>query len=495
MSKIKIIYDETCSWEKDYIRELFNKIDYDIIYVKPTILLNGLSKEYEIIGNNTLVFSSNAYTYDEILRIVVRIKPVIIVHLSDEFGTRREYTQLASHTQLLLHQYNFTSYPYNKYDNIIQIPLGYMTGTFSGKNALDTKLKPLLKRKYKWSFIGNIKADRVELISKFSKTNYERFIGNNIAPSDMFNIYNDTVFIPNGRGNVRIDCFRIYEAILSGCVPVIVCDKNEFNETFHYNNDIPPFIFEETWDDAVNKCTYLLNNEKELVTIQTKNYNWLQQKMKSIQSVILSILRHSSIPMYTNITSYLKSKGFNDDIEGNSGQNPQQTQDLINLTNVSNITVMEIGFNAGHSAETFLRNNKNLNLTSFDLGSHEYVKHAKEYIDFVYPNRHTLILGDSRKTVPKYVQNNKNTKFDFIFIDGAHDYEIAKVDMENCFQLAHKYTILSLHDTMFRQEWMASRTIGPTRTWIEHLQQNKIVEIKRKDYSHGRGMSWGKYIL
>jgi predicted O-methyltransferase YrrM len=194
------------------------------------------------------------------------------------------------------------------------------------------------------------------------------------------------------------------------------------------------------------------------------------------------------------ITNFLNSRGFSTNtFEGYSQQCIQQVNDLSFLTSKPNLHVMEIGFNAGHSAEVFLQNNT-LRLTSFDLGSHDYVLTAKEYIDMTYPHRHVLILGDSRVTIPKYYNENKNNKFDVIFIDGGHDYSIASADVDNCLKLAHKDTIVIVDDIMFRKEWQQGWTIGPTRKWSEYLAMNKIVELDRHEYYKGKGMAWGRYL-
>lgn len=192
-----------------------------------------------------------------------------------------------------------------------------------------------------------------------------------------------------------------------------------------------------------------------------------------------------------SLFEYLDRRGiFINIYEGFSQQIPNQIYDLTLLIDNAEIkTAMEIGFNAGHSAEIFLRTNPSVHLTSFDLGVHDYVAVAKDYIDLTYPSRHTLILGDSTKTIPTH----KQTTYDLIFIDGGHDYEVAKADLLNCRRFAHENTIVIMDDTMYREGYSHSFNIGPTRSWLEAIEQGIIVEVDHSDYQPGRGMSWGLY--
>lgn len=196
----------------------------------------------------------------------------------------------------------------------------------------------------------------------------------------------------------------------------------------------------------------------------------------------------------STLTDYLNLKGFHQ-FEGHSQQVSEQVKDLIELTNKPYVNVMEIGFNAGHSAEIFLKNNSSLSLTSFDLGSHDYLSTAKDYIDAIYPNRHTLILGDSKESVPKYLNENNDKKFDVIFIDGGHDYHTAISDLINCKHFAHKDTIVIMDDTKDENHNNDNEyTWGPIRAWKQYIKYDMLTELGYKDYGIGRGMSWGKYL-
>ena len=130
---------------------------------------------------------------------------------------------------------------------------------------------------------------------------------------------------------------------------------------------------------------------------------------------------------------------------------------------------MEIGFNAGHSSELFLKTNPRVEVTSFDIMEHDYASTGKKYIDQHYPGRHTLIKGDSTKTIKNFAKRPNHQKFDFIFIDGCHEYKVAFEDILNMRKLTHKDTLVIVDDLQYAKVYKA---------WIRALRSNILKQVE-----------------
>jgi len=223
---------------------------------------------------DVLIFTSRAHSYHKILSIVEKSNPKIIICLSDELITEdlNNFNQLGNYCKLFLRQYNHPEYTYTS--NTIHIPLGYTNEckVFDEKKVLN------------WSFIGEIKTDRQEMINQFRNIS-NHFVGNSLSKDLMCKIYSKSIFVPCGRGNSSLDCFRLYEASINGAIPVVVGSKEEIEYTFVYEEN-PPWIFAETWKDAVEKCEVLLQSRIDNVLV----LDWWKNRIKKIKNKVLEIL-------------------------------------------------------------------------------------------------------------------------------------------------------------------------------------------------------------
>ena len=134
------------------------------------------------------------------------------------------------------------------------------------------------------------------------------------------------------------------------------------------------------------------------------------------------------------------------------------------------VVIGEIGFNAGFSTQVFLTANPKARVVSFDLVEHGYTKVAKEILDKKFPGRHTLIAGDSTKTVPEFGRQNPDVRFDLFFIDGGHDYEVAKADIMNVMPLCTADTAVIIDDLTPWLKWGE----GPARAWNEAIADGLV---------------------
>ena len=285
-----IIYDNT-PWEKQLIFQDLLKISFDN---NPKIISTNNNLSYKnienwkylnninnIINNNIFIFSSNTSHLNDILIMVKFLKPNIIIHLSDEWGTKNDYQFLSKYTKLLLRQYYHSHYTH--FDNIHYLPCCYMDKMLEN-NYKEIKLKKPKNRKFKWSFVGNIKQDRLQMITTMKKIN-ESYAGK-ASTEQMKNIYRDSIFVCHSKGNVTYDCSRPYEASICGAIPIIVCSKNEFETTFSQQEN-PPWLRYDSWEEAHDSCLELLKDMDKLETISKNCIEWWNKRINNIHNLIL----------------------------------------------------------------------------------------------------------------------------------------------------------------------------------------------------------------
>jgi FkbM family methyltransferase len=298
-------------WEYDFIlKEILPEKEKDVKFLSLEQVRN-CDENFDVF-----VYSArcpNNYTwgytpsYEDILESILKTNPKIIIQLSDEYKDEdlEHYNNLSNYCELFLRQYNHQEYRNNKFktnfrnDNIVYIPLGYGNNTPVGKISNI----PLSEKKYNWSFIGKIKdwefcffddkkqkwvsvSDRSEMIEIF-KNNIQNFFfaQEGISKDDLIKIYSDSIFVPCGRGNSSLECFRNYEASMCGAIPIVVGPKEEIENTFKYEEN-PPWVFAESWDEAVEKCKDLLNDKDHLQEIQNNLLDWWSNRIRKIQDKV-----------------------------------------------------------------------------------------------------------------------------------------------------------------------------------------------------------------
>jgi len=274
----QILYDEACSWEYSFItQEFFDELPNIKTFNKNNI--NDITFT-DNCKNKILVFGSNLLSYEEVLSICERTNPTIIIHCSDEWGNRPQFDFLVEKCNLYLRQYRHTSYKSN--EKIKVIPLGY------GVDLLKTswskeEIIPSNERSYMWSFIGNIKSDRQEMLKQFSKLE-NGFFGT-ADKQTMKKVYSQSKFVPIGRGNITLNCLRIYEAVTCGAIPVIVGNKDEIENTFK-DEDTSAWIISKSWQGAVIDCISLSSDSNKINSKQKILINYWENRLKDIKDTI-----------------------------------------------------------------------------------------------------------------------------------------------------------------------------------------------------------------
>jgi hypothetical protein len=234
----------------------------------------NVTKEWTV-----LILSSHVWPLEDVLPFAeANPQRQVLVLLGDEFvkfeadrdERRRRFQALFNLFPRVLRQYALGgSFDITK--PVFEMPLGYAEGMFERFAPIKLSLRPPESRRHIWSFVGDQKKeDRVEMITKMTQAFGSAPLPDSALsmPLQMRKLYENSIFVPIGMGNWNANCFRIYEALSCGAIPVIVLPLREreyfFGGLGKWENEsdrsLPPFVFLKSWSEAPAVLSYLLKS-------------------------------------------------------------------------------------------------------------------------------------------------------------------------------------------------------------------------------------------
>lgn len=285
-------------WEEDFIREVIPlaKSQWHWVYInrdKPVVRqplkLAEIIKALFSCRYGVLVVSSNHLSAVSAHFFISIMRPKVLVHLSDEWGSKFGFSHLHRRVGLVVRQHHHAVY--SEPETVVCMPLGYMKGMFKGQSSVSLSRPPVIRdRSRVWSFVGDVdRPERQEALSCFSAwVNGE--MTNSASPAEMNEIYSDTIFVPSPRGHVRLDCFRHYEASIAGAIPVIVGSKTEIAETFKFEREAP-WIYARNWAEAIELCEKELADFSLLQARQDNILAWWEKRVSDIRTKVDNALK------------------------------------------------------------------------------------------------------------------------------------------------------------------------------------------------------------
>jgi predicted O-methyltransferase YrrM len=172
----------------------------------------------------------------------------------------------------------------------------------------------------------------------------------------------------------------------------------------------------------------------------------------------------------------------------NIEQKPEEFKGLLDLLASSDNRkyALEIGSNYGGTSFGLCHIYENV--ISLDIKHHPNFDKIRER----FPS-YNYIISDSTSNDTVNLIKSLDIKFDLIFIDGGHAYEVSYSDLINCKQLAHKDTIVIMDDVTNAANEVYNK--GPSQAWKDCIAQNIVLEEDHFEFNRWRGMSTGKYLF
>lgn len=268
-------------WEHDYIIDLFGTVECK---------KKCTNESFVFVSSKHHLVEQVAYQWEH-----GAILPEVLFRISDEKCNYPEAFNVYPAFKVVLRQYACGDQYQQFYDNTLMsshvfvVPLGYGTDMLKKEKSSifassESKRIKQIPRYFSWSFVGNIKSNRPELLEAFESI--EPNFQGTASKDEMRDLYGNSTFVLSGRGWVNLGCFRHYEATIMGAIPVVVGKPSEVEATFGYFGERPPWLFAETVNDSVVAVKSLLCDRKEIRRKQLAILEWWQRQLARIEEIL-----------------------------------------------------------------------------------------------------------------------------------------------------------------------------------------------------------------
>ena len=257
-----------------WILNLLSKLEIEIINDT-----QNLDENESLIIVDHMISTKESFYFD----LSNKVKKIFLIHLGDEGGAEKKDLVYP----LCEHIWRTFSLPmFKNFKNVTSIPIGYKCDPI--KDNIN-----ILKRNYKWSFLGTTHgSSRYDLLNKHKNItpNFinltENFSGKkSMDTNDYYKILNNSIFAPIPHGYFHPETYRLYEALEAGCIPIIE-NPFQFFDNFLPNN---PLLSVNSWEDSSTIIKKYLENKKDIEILRNKINDWWTQHKENLKETFLLI--------------------------------------------------------------------------------------------------------------------------------------------------------------------------------------------------------------
>lgn len=213
--KLTFIWQGLSSFEESY---LMSEYEWIIELFKPLLGEQVFEREHRTVLDNCLLIDAYPRSNSKEYYQQFRGKNAWLLHRGDETyeGGYEIYRNFRG---------VFRTYWSSFFDPrcVMQIPLGFSNGLLGGTSSLSAE-----ERRFLWSFLGEGgKTTRPDMLKALAGVgpSFVHVTGQGstqqLGKAQYKQILRDSVFVPCCMGNVNLDCYRVYEALECGAVPIL----------------------------------------------------------------------------------------------------------------------------------------------------------------------------------------------------------------------------------------------------------------------------------